>query len=98
MGSGYIADTLIKQSNSMCIIATHFRMLTELENLTDGAFKNSKVSVIRESDGTLTFPYELSDGISDQHVAIDLIKQEEAFDKSELADKLEVLIKEHGVR
>jgi DNA mismatch repair protein MutS len=98
LGSGYIADTLIKQSNSMCIIATHFRMLTELENLTDGAFKNSKVSVIRESDGTLTFPYELSDGISDQHVAIDLIKQEEAFDKSELADKLEVLIKEHGVR
>ena len=61
--------------NSICMIATHFARLTELELATD-SFTNYKVSVTCEEDGTLSYPFKLEKGNSHQHVAFDMLRLE----------------------
>lgn len=61
--------------NSMCLIATHFSLLTELEQKT-GDFLNYKVSINRDDTGAITYPYKLERGISHQHVALDILRNQ----------------------
>ena len=50
--------------------------LTRLQEDTDGFYYNHKVSVITKPNGTITFPYKLEKGITDQAIALDLLKAE----------------------
>ncbi|MFA5075184.1 MAG: hypothetical protein WC436_03725 [Candidatus Babeliales bacterium] len=73
-GAYGIAETLATFPNNICLVATHFKKLTELGKDTQGAFKNYKVSVIKNSDGSFIYPYKLEEGISNQRIALDLLK------------------------
>ncbi len=75
-GAYGVAEKFINLSNCMCIFATHFERLTQLEAKTSGLAMNKKVSVIKNANGSYTFPYKLEDGISHQAIALDLLALE----------------------
>jgi DNA mismatch repair protein MutS len=85
-GSAYVAGTIANKENCMSIIATHFLELTELEEKTDGIYENFRVNVIRNDDGSLTFPYTLGPGATDadQQIALELMQQEGLTDEAGL--------------
>jgi len=92
MASAYsVARHLATLPNNICLLATHFKLLTELEQDTQ-TFANYKVSVTYEQDGKIGYPYKLEKGISDQHVAIDILK-EEGFDSHILYEAQEIVRK-----
>ena len=61
--------------NCICLIATHFPMLTGLETTSD-LFTNYRVPVLRNNDGTLTHTFKLEPGISQDHIAFDILRSE----------------------
>lgn len=75
-----VAHYLAQSPQTICLLATHFPLLTKLETDTD-AFKNYCVEVTRTADGKIKYPYKLLKGISHQHVALDIL-QEQGFDGS----------------
>lgn len=79
-----VAKHLGQFPNSIAMIATHFPLLTRLESDTNN-FCTYKVSVNLKADGTISYPFILEPGISDQHVAIDIL-QSEGFDSQILDD------------
>ena len=60
--------------NNICIVATHFPLLTKLA-ADNPAFENYKVSV-QVNNNIIFYPFKLEKGISTQHVALDILKQE----------------------
>lgn len=70
-----IAHHLDEYKKNICVIATHFPMLTLLDDVTD-SYSNYKVSVTINRDGTISYPYKLSPGVSEQHIAIDILRNE----------------------
>jgi len=70
-----IAKNLGENPSAMCLIATHFPLLTHLEK-DKGTFSNYSVRVEHLPDGTICYPFELKQGISHQHVALDMLKAE----------------------
>lgn len=84
-----VAKYLSTLPNTICLVATHFRLLTELEKTTD-SFANYMVSVLYDRDGNIVYPYKLKRGVSDQHVAIDILRSE-GF-ASLILDEAEVII------
>lgn len=75
-GAYGIAKYLATFPNSCCIVATHYKKLTELAEATQGCYKNYKVYVIKNANGTFTYPYKIEPGITDQAIALDLLGQE----------------------
>ena len=69
-----VAAHLGQFDNCLCMIATHFPLLTKLEKATQ-SFKNYKVSVSHK-DGELVYPYKLQEGSSTQYVALDVLKEQ----------------------
>lgn len=70
-----VAKHLGSYPHAMTMIATHYQILTTLEKETK-QFMNYKVSVTCHSDGTISYPFTLERGISDQHIAIDILRLE----------------------
>jgi DNA mismatch repair protein MutS len=89
-GAFGIAKCLATLPHSMCLVATHYKQLTELEKATDGVFKNFKVSVIIHPDGKITPTYVLDAGIADQKIALQLL-QNAGFNNSILQAAQEAL-------
>lgn len=75
--------------NNICIVATHFPLLTTLEDKVD-AFANYKVSVEVDAQHGIHYPFKLEKGASVQHVALDILKQE-GYDYTIVAEAMEVL-------
>ncbi len=75
-----VAKHLSQFPNSMCIIATHFDLLTQLENETD-TFSNYQVPVICHENGKIQYLHKLERGISDQHVALNILRNQ-GFDST----------------
>lgn len=90
-GAYGIAKHLSSFANNMTIVATHFKELTNLEEATNGLFKNYKVSVIKEN-GRFVYPYKLEQGISDQPIALELL-QYEGFDAAILQEAQAIMAK-----
>ncbi|MCK4265108.1 hypothetical protein KAW80_01990 [Candidatus Babeliales bacterium] len=84
-----IAKNMAGFNNSICLVATHFPLLTKLEQETS-SFNNYKVSV-NVLDNVIQYPYKLEKGISKQHIAIDILRNE-GFD-GEIVDTAEQLVK-----
>ena len=75
MAAAYsVVNHIGKSENNICIVATHFPLLTQLEQRSL-AFQNYKVSVNIDNAG-IHYPFKLEKGISHQHVALDILKQE----------------------
>jgi DNA mismatch repair protein MutS len=70
-----VAKHLSQFPNSICLVATHFSLLTQLEAKTD-TFSNYKVSVMQTRDGALYYPHVLEQGISTQHIALDILRNQ----------------------
>lgn len=70
-----VANYLSRYQNNICIIATHFHMLTTLETATE-SYKNYKVSVALNQDGSITYPHKLEAGISDQNIAFAILRNQ----------------------
>ncbi|QQR48867.1 hypothetical protein IPF37_04880 [bacterium] len=70
-----VAEHLAGFDQSMCLIATHFQLLTELEEHTK-SFSNYHVSVEHLRNGEIWYPYKLERGISEQHVALDILRNQ----------------------
>lgn len=79
-----VAKSLGAFRNSICLLATHFPKITELEKATK-SFKNYKVSVIKHDNGYLEYPYVLEEGITNQAIALDVLRQQ-GFSSSILED------------
>lgn len=77
-----------KFNNNICIVATHFPLLTQLER-DNPAFSNYKVSVNVDETG-IHYPFKLEKGSSNQHVALDILKQE-GYDCSILDEASKIL-------
>ncbi|QQR49476.1 hypothetical protein IPF37_01370 [bacterium] len=91
-----IAKKLATYNNSLAILATHFIVMTDLASDTvedkapNGKFENFKVYIERDEYNTITFPYKLEKGITDQAIALDLL-QSEGFDDDILQDAFDVM-------
>lgn len=79
-----MAKLLGRYPNSMCCIATHFDLLTTLKAKT-GHFENYKVVVDQTPEGLIKYTYQLKPGISEQHIAIDILASE-GFDNEVIQD------------
>lgn len=75
-----VAQHLGMIENCMCTIATHFPLLTLLEEKSN-SFTNYKVSVELDPTKGIHYPFKVERGISHQHIALDILKQE-GFDSS----------------
>jgi hypothetical protein len=69
-----VVNHIGNSANNICIVATHFPLLTKLEEKSP-AFQNYKVSVHVDEKG-IHYPFKLEKGISHQHIALDILKQE----------------------
>ena len=71
-----VAEFLGACLNGITIVATHFELLTELESHIESGYKNYMVSVLIDEDGSLIYPFKLLPGISSQHIALDILRNE----------------------
>lgn len=69
------AQTLGNFENSICILATHYHKLIDLEKETNN-FANMHVEVIRNNDNSLTFTYKIKDGPSRMNIAMDILSEQ----------------------
>lgn len=70
-----VADHIGQYKNTLCALATHFPLLTTLAK-ENNAFANYKVTVDIDEARKIHYPFTLEKGISDQHVALDIVRQE----------------------
>ncbi len=64
-----IVKALSQFDNVMCIVATHFKDLTQLPEETDGLCVNMKIDVYKDEQGSLVRPHKLEYGVSTNNVA-----------------------------
>jgi DNA mismatch repair ATPase MutS len=70
-----VCEYLNSFNNSLMMLTTHFTELTELGDKHPDKFDNKQFTVIRDINGGFYKPYTLQDGVSDQYIAIELLKQ-----------------------
>jgi DNA mismatch repair protein MutS len=71
-----LIELLGRHPRTLCTTATHFPLITQLEDITDGKlFKNYKVSVAYTKAGKLIYPFKLESGIAQQNIAFDILKE-----------------------
>lgn len=68
-----VAKNFGSNAHVMCLIATHFPLLTKLEKHSL-AFTNYTVQVEKTEEGKIVYPFMLQQGVSEQHVALDILK------------------------
>ena len=84
-----VAKELGQYRNCMNIVATHYELLTTLSDKSD-AYTNYHVSVQKSDNGELVYPFILSPGISNQHIAFDVLRNE-GFSSSVVEQAQELL-------
>ncbi len=89
-----IAKRLSSYDNCLCLVATHFANLTNLEFDTT-TFKNFNVKAIQNHDGSFSYPRTLEAGPSTQHIALDILRNE-GFAGS-LIDEARDIVKNMGL-
>ncbi|KAG2424933.1 hypothetical protein HXX76_014091 [Chlamydomonas incerta] len=68
-----IAKTMAQHPNTMLLLTTHYKYLCKLE--AEEEFANYKMTALVGPDGDIRFPYKLHRGISDQRLALELLRQ-----------------------
>lgn len=76
-----IAEHIAELSNTdnklIALLASHYSKMTELEETTNGIFKNYKVTAnINKNSHKINYPFTLQEGSSNQAIAIDLLQAE----------------------
>jgi len=78
-GAYAIADKLGDYKNNISIITTHYSELALLEKY--GKYKNYKIPIDRDMSNNIIYPYKIKRGISQQYIALELLKNK-GFDKT----------------
>lgn len=87
-GAFSILTELSKNKTCLIYITTHFLYLTRLSKTSN--FKNKKMNVqIDSTTNKMHYPYLLSDGISRQYIALDLLKNK-GFDQNIIEDAIKI--------
>ncbi len=73
-GAYAICLEMAKYPNLLTLMTTHYSQLTELSARTGNKFQNFKVSVQKTDQGEIQFDYKIKRGISNQFIALDLLK------------------------
>ncbi len=71
-----VVNHLAQNPNVVMLIATHFPLLTELEENTVGVCKNYNLDIQKDEQGNLIRSFKLNEGISSSNVAEDILKAE----------------------
>jgi hypothetical protein len=71
-----VAQKLAGLDNNLYILATHFPLLTELEQANPGLIKNYKIDVLKDEAGNLVRTYKIEPGISNSNVANDILNEQ----------------------
>lgn len=59
--------------NRVCyILATHYKDLTQLKEMTGNKFENYKVSAFIDANDKIVYPFKLTHGVGDTNVAFDI--------------------------
>jgi len=62
--------------NSINLISTHYKMLTNLEDETSGQFKNYRMAITRNDDGTIQRHFKLEEGKNTINIALDILQEQ----------------------
>lgn len=80
MSGGFaIGEKLGSFKNSISFITTHFSYLTKLSE--KGNFRSFKLPIKRNDKNEIVYPYKLKEGVSDQYIALELLKNKGFDDK-----------------
>ena len=69
-----IGQYLARRKNVMCIISSHYKNMTNLENETNGVFENYHVTVDKGEDGSISYPFQIEKGLTEKTVALDILQ------------------------
>ena len=86
-GAYGILKKLSSFDNNMTLITTHYSKLSKLEKTTNNKFKNYKFEINRNNNNDILYNYKLQSGISNQNIALELLKKNE-FDINIINDAL----------
>jgi DNA mismatch repair protein MutS len=86
-GAYGILKKLSTFDNNMTLITTHYSKLSKLEKTTNHKFKNYKFEITRNENNDILYNYKLQSGISNQNIALELLKKNE-FDNNIINDAL----------
>lgn len=71
-----VAQKLGALDNNLYILATHFPLLTTLQDESNGLIKNFKVDVYKNEAGALVRPFKLEPGVSSNNIANDILNEQ----------------------
>jgi DNA mismatch repair ATPase MutS len=70
------AKKLARYPNAIVIESTHYPKLVKLEEETNGEYKNYKMDILQQEDGTLHRPYKMTDGYTLVNIADQILKEQ----------------------
>jgi DNA mismatch repair ATPase MutS len=88
-GAYSILKKISSFSNTLSITTTHYTDLEILEKETKGKIINYKFEVERNEDNEIIFNYKLKRGISNQYIALELLKKN-GFDDDVIKTALDI--------
>lgn len=88
------ASYISKRHDIISILATHFPLVTKVAQESEN-FENYKILISRKKNNDILFEYKLAPGISDEHIALDLLKMEN-FPQS-ILEQTSWLLNKYGV-
>lgn len=69
-----ILNKISSYNNSLSLVTTHYGKLAKLEKATDGRIKNYNFYINRDTDNNIVYPYKIRRGVSNQYIALELLK------------------------
>ena len=69
-----ILNKISSYNNSLSLVTTHYGKLAKLEKATDGRIKNYNFYINRDADNNIVYPYKIRRGVSNQYIALELLK------------------------
>ena len=88
-GAYSILKKISSFSNTLSITTTHYTDLEILEKDTKGKIINYKFEIERDINNEIIFNYKLKRGISNQYIALELLKKN-GFDEDVIEDELNI--------
>ncbi len=70
--STQLCAEIARNKNVNYVLATHYKDLTALKELTGGAFENYKVTASVDDQSVVSYPFTLTQGVGDVNVAFDI--------------------------
>ncbi len=80
--------------NNVCVTITHFPKVPCLQQDYPARFANYKVTVSFNSNGSMNYPYKLECGVSQQNIALEILKIE-GFNDTFLTKATQILEQNH---